>query len=293
MSEDSFHSITVGIIIINVSNNELMLGEKKLDQNDMNILLEHLPFTTNAIDSICRYSERTEVFKQRVLGKDAYTIEFKSEYNPHIWYSPILWLIPTSDNLNEVEMMLRSSMKLTASFIAMAPVNSACASIVIPGIKIYREKLLQKLTNTRNTVNSRFQIRRLDESDAEQSIALSSTVEPNSIMHDPLTAEKLFLRERETYGIYFDNTLVTRGSIMANVRNYSSVGGFVTHPDYRKMGFASALVSYICSIVQDRAQIPFLTVREDNFAAISLYSKLGFEFSNELLFFDYNSQVVP
>ncbi len=270
-----------------------MLDEKKLDQNDMGILLEHLPFTTNAIDSICRYPERTEVFTQKVIDKKAYTVEFKSEYNPHIWYSPILWLIPASDNLKEIEMMLKSSIKRTASFIAMVPVNSARTSIVIPGIKIYREKLLQKHTDTRNTVNSRFQIRRLDESDAEQSISLSSTVEPNSVTHDALTAEKLFLRERETYGIYLGDILVTRGSIMASIRNYSSVGGFVTHPDYRKMGLASALVSYICNIVQDRGQIPFLTVRDDNFVAISLYSKLGFELREELLFFDFNSRVVP
>ncbi len=265
----------------------------KFDQEDMDNLLEQLPFTTNAISSILEYPERTEVFTQKLLGKKAYIVEFKSKYNPHIWYSPILWLIPTSNDLDEVKIMLKNAIQRNASFIALAPVSSNNNSISISNLRIYREKLLQKLTNTRNIINSHLDIRRLDESEAEQSIALSSTVEPNSVMHDPLISERLFLRERETYGIYSDGILISRGSIMATVHNYSSVGGFVTHPNYRKVGYASALVGHICNLVQDRRKIPFLTVREDNFAALSLYTKLGFGDSGELLFIDYNSGVVP
>ncbi len=265
----------------------------KFGQDDMGILLEQLPFTTNAISSILEYPERTEVFTLKLSGKKAYIVEFKSEYNPHIWYSPILWLFPTSNDLDELKIMLKNAIQRNTSFVALAPVSYSNDSISIPNLRIYREKLLQKITSTRNIVNSQFNIRKLDESDAEQSIILSSTVEPNSIMCCPLKSERLFLLERETYGIYIDDILISRGSIMARVQNYSSVGGFVTHPNYRKMGFASALVGYICNLVQDRGQIPFLTVREDNFTALSLYTKLGFEDKGELLFIDYNSGVIP
>jgi len=50
-----------------------------------------------------------------------------------------------------------------------------------------------------------------------------------------------------------------------------------TYPDFRKQGFARALVQHLCALgLRSGAKYAYLQVQEDNFAAIALYASLGF-----------------
>ena len=54
---------------------------------------------------------------------------------------------------------------------------------------------------------------------------------------------------------------------------------FAIHPDYRKKGFATQLLSYAIAFLKSRdAANFFLEVRESNREAIDLYRKFGFKF---------------
>jgi ribosomal-protein-alanine N-acetyltransferase len=50
-----------------------------------------------------------------------------------------------------------------------------------------------------------------------------------------------------------------------------------THPDFRKLGIASALLLFVLDFAYKRGVILYLLeVREGNHAAVSLYRKVGF-----------------
>lgn len=56
------------------------------------------------------------------------------------------------------------------------------------------------------------------------------------------------------------------------------INNIAVHPDYRRMGIAEAVLEQVLSQVQrEGAKYVTLEVRPSNFAARSLYSKLGFE----------------
>ncbi|HTM98250.1 MAG TPA: GNAT family N-acetyltransferase, partial [Pedobacter sp.] len=50
-----------------------------------------------------------------------------------------------------------------------------------------------------------------------------------------------------------------------------------THPAYLGNGYAYRLLREQLKRILEKAQIPFLHVRNDNTAAVKLYQKLGFE----------------
>ena len=56
------------------------------------------------------------------------------------------------------------------------------------------------------------------------------------------------------------------------------IATIATHPDYRRQGVASKLLSHILlESIEEGAQTSFLEVRESNFAAQEMYRKFGYE----------------
>lgn len=258
----------------------------------ISFLNEYLPFSANALNSIQEYSERTKIFRYGSPQDPSYAVEFISGYNPHIWFSPILWVFPAGNMNKSLERLLRSAAKRNSRFIALAPYVSDDIIPEFTDFKFYKERLMI-LKDFQSERTLKYEIKKLHESSAEQSLNLSAEVEPLSAVKSTLAAERQFLRERETYGIFLDSKLVCRGSIMANSGGFYSIGGFVTHRDYRRKGLAGDLIWHICKLVRERNGVPFLTVRDDNYAAIPLYRNLGFRELETISFIDYHSGVVP
>ena len=56
------------------------------------------------------------------------------------------------------------------------------------------------------------------------------------------------------------------------------IATIATHPDYRRQGIASKLLSHILlQSIDEGAQTSFLEVRESNYAAQEMYRKFGYE----------------
>jgi GNAT superfamily N-acetyltransferase len=261
-----------------------------LSPDDLHFLENNLPFTLNALNSLTYYPDRTKVYYSKTQRETIYVIEFKSGYNKHIWYSPIIWMISDNADINFLRNSLREQMNNNSSFIALA--RSFSENPEVSGILSYREKLMVN-DKFDGLIIPEFKVVRLDEFAAEQSLLLSLPSKKGKFTNEEISRERLFIRERETYGIFLDNKLVCRGSIMAGYGKYFSVGGFITHTDYRKMGLATSLVGFICKRIMEMGGIATLTVRKDNMGALSLYRKLGFMDKEEIMFLDCGSGVVP
>lgn len=258
-------------------------------------LRQYLPYSTNAIHSVLTYPQKTVIYQNATENNSEIitSVAYNSGYNPHIWYSPIIWL--SIGGVEKNEKLIAATLEYLAdkftSFISMVP-KSITLGKLEERFKFYKENLMIR-RNSQPPLHSPYTVRRLDSKDAMESLRLSSGIEPNDVRLDPVGAEKLFLKERETYGIFMEGKLVCRGSIMASSGSYYSVGGFVTDQEYRGMGLGTRIVDFICREVELRGGFPFLTVRSDNDIAIKLYKKLGFETLQEITFIDYNTGVVP
>ena len=63
---------------------------------------------------------------------------------------------------------------------------------------------------------------------------------------------------------------------------YMEVSAVCTHPDFRGMGYAKALMLHVMKIILDNSFIPFLHVLSNNINAIDLYKSIGFQTRKEI-----------
>jgi predicted GNAT family acetyltransferase len=63
---------------------------------------------------------------------------------------------------------------------------------------------------------------------------------------------------------------------------YVELSAICTHPDARGRGLAAHLTRQLMRAALDRGEIPFLHVRVQNEAAISLYERVGFAVRREI-----------
>jgi len=90
-----------------------------------------------------------------------------------------------------------------------------------------------------------------------------------------------FIRERTAaigtyFGIYADKQLVAVSGERIEMDSYSEVSAVVTHPEFRKRGFAKQLLKQTTDKIFSDKKIPILHVDENNTSAIGLYEQLGF-----------------
>ena len=78
------------------------------------------------------------------------------------------------------------------------------------------------------------------------------------------------------YGVREDGRLIAMAGERMRLEGYTEISAVCTHPTCRGRGLGSALSSIVAEGIQDRGEIPFLLVAEDNHVAIRLYERLGF-----------------
>ncbi len=113
-------------------------------------------------------------------------------------------------------------------------------------------------------------IARLTKDDAPDMLALARLTEPGPFT---LNAQAL----GPFFGIRRDGMLAAMAGVRMSQDGYTEISGICTHPACRGQGLAKRLTSFILHRVRDAGDTPYLHVRAENAAAISLYRSLGFE----------------
>jgi predicted GNAT family acetyltransferase len=90
-----------------------------------------------------------------------------------------------------------------------------------------------------------------------------------------------FIREKTVYmgtyfGIYAGDKLVAASGERIQMNSFTEVSAVVTHPEFRKKGYAKQLVKKTTDKIFADNKTPVLHVDENNLHAIELYKQLDF-----------------
>ena len=141
-----------------------------------------------------------------------------------------------------------------------------------------RWKLLQPMDITQmvyeHTVNS------FATKHSQLIVPLSDEHIPQMLELTALTRPGPFLQQtirfKNYFGIFIEGRLAAMSGQRMHPRPYMEVSAVCTHPDFRGMGYAKALMLHVMKIILDNSFTPFLHVLSNNSNAIELYKTIGF-----------------
>ncbi len=84
-------------------------------------------------------------------------------------------------------------------------------------------------------------------------------------------------------GVFRDGRLVSMAGHRFNPAPFIEISAVCTHPDHLGKGYAYSLLKEQIRRIAEKAQTPFLHVRNDNEAAVKLYQKLGFTVRTDMI----------
>ncbi|WP_175632870.1 GNAT family N-acetyltransferase [Pedobacter ghigonis] len=115
----------------------------------------------------------------------------------------------------------------------------------------------------------------LDQSHVNEMSALVELTKPG-----PFLAKTIELGNYT--GIFAENQLIAMAGHRFFPSPYREVSAVCTHPDHLGKGYAFKILQEQLKRILNRAEIPFLHVKNDNLGAIKLYQKLGFKIRTEM-----------
>jgi ribosomal protein S18 acetylase RimI-like enzyme len=117
-------------------------------------------------------------------------------------------------------------------------------------------------------------------------VPLSEVHVPQMMELTALTRPGPFLQQtirfKNYFGIFIDGRLAAMTGQRMHPRPYMEVSAVCTHPDFRGMGYAKALMLHVMKIILDNSFTPFLHVLSNNSNAIELYKTIGFRIRKEI-----------
>jgi predicted GNAT family acetyltransferase len=93
-------------------------------------------------------------------------------------------------------------------------------------------------------------------------------------------------------GVFIDGKLAAMAGHRFHPSPYREVSAVCTHPDHLGKGYAFRILQEQIRRILLRSEIPFLHVRNDNYGAIKLYQKLGFEIRTEMFAYVIKKEAV-
>ena len=109
----------------------------------------------------------------------------------------------------------------------------------------------------------------LTEKHIPQMIELTALTKPGPFLQQTI-------RFKNYFGIFIEDRLAAMTGQRMHPIPYMEVSAVCTHPDFRGMGYAKALMLHVMKIILDNSFIPFLHVLSNNINAIDLYESIGF-----------------
>jgi len=131
--------------------------------------------------------------------------------------------------------------------------------------------------NTFTTKNSAL-IVPLSEEHVPQMIELTTLTRPGPFLQQTI-------RFKNYFGIFIEDRLAAMTGQRMHPKPYMEVSAVCTHPDFRGLGYAKALMLHVMKIILDNSFTPFLHVLSNNINAIELYKTIGFR-TREQIFVD-------
>ena len=136
------------------------------------------------------------------------------------------------------------------------------------------QMVYERSVNTFTTKNSPL-IVPLSEKHVPKMIELTSLTRPGPFLQQTI-------RFKNYFGIFIEDRLAAITGQRMHPTPYMEVSAVCTHPDFRGMGYAKALMLHVMKIILDNSFIPFLHVLSNNSNAIELYKTIGFRTRKEI-----------
>jgi len=130
------------------------------------------------------------------------------------------------------------------------------------------QMVYEHTVNTFTTQNSPLIVPLSDEH-IPQLIELTSLTRPGPFLQQTI-------RFKNYFGILIEGRLAAMAGQRMHPTPYMEVSAVCTHPDFRGMGYAKALMLHVMKIILDNSFTPFLHVLSNNSNAIELYKTIGF-----------------
>lgn len=134
---------------------------------------------------------------------------------------------------------------------------------------VYEEPVSSFITSTSNLIVP------LSKEHVPQMLELTALTKPGPFFEKTILFGNYF-------GIFNDGKLVAMTGQRMHPVPYMEVSAVCTHPDYRGLGYAKALMLHVMKIILDNSFTPFLHVLTSNRTAINLYESIGFRTRREL-----------
>ncbi|HLH85291.1 MAG TPA: GNAT family N-acetyltransferase [Thermoplasmataceae archaeon] len=257
----------------------IRLKEIDLSRSPAPVLLQYLaanlPFTVNILGCIERFRSRTKVIvsseDERIIGVACI---FSSNYNPHIWNDPIVWIV------GNVEHLVRGlSQVVSGKFVLISdrPIPLELFQSQVQ-IREFQEEILC-LESKEFDLSTEIPIRRLVSGDALFSLRLSIGSSAAEFDSNIKEREINFIKERQVFGLFIGGTMVSRGAIMTTLPDTASIGAIITDVNHRGKGFGELLAKKLISVASMDSRRVCLFVNRDNVIAKNLYIKLGFNYT--------------
>ncbi|MEM3597164.1 MAG: GNAT family N-acetyltransferase [Candidatus Bathyarchaeia archaeon] len=102
-----------------------------------------------------------------------------------------------------------------------------------------------------------------------------------------------FIRKMPTYGVFINDGLVSYASSFLQLPQVWMIGGVYTHPKHRNKGYATLATSAVTEEALKNADSAALFVRSNNYPAIKVYEKIGYQKIGEKLWVDVGTGLKP
>jgi len=115
----------------------------------------------------------------------------------------------------------------------------------------------------------------LSEEHVPQMMELTALTRPGPFLQQTI-------RFKNYFGIFIGGRLAAMTGQRMHPLPYMEVSAVCTHPDFRGLGYAKALMLHVMKIILDNSFTPFLHVLSNNTNAIELYKTIGFRTRKEI-----------
>lgn len=115
----------------------------------------------------------------------------------------------------------------------------------------------------------------LDESDAEEMLALATLTKPGPFSLKALSFGRF-------WGVKVDGRLIAMAGERMKQPGYTELSGLCTHPDFQGRGLGRLMLTYVAGEICAQGEQPYLHAYAANTKAIALYEAIGFRLRSKM-----------